>query len=229
MTIIPPATKVFHARPPYANHEVSQVAPKPTDRIPRVMHFVWLGTSPLPPRDQSYLEAFRQLHPQWQVRLWRDADVAKLPITGQLCSNLRPAAVAADVARVEIIYQEGGWYSDTDVHWLKPIDYLASLPIVLSTEADRRATSLANGIFAAPAKNPLLEVLMKRLSSLSVGTIASSDVLSETGPKLWSRALRNFHPAARLHHSYNGSLGGMVVDCETCEVVAHHNLSFRWL
>lgn len=229
MTQTSSATKVFHARPPYAGTEEKKSAPKPTDRIPRVMHFVWVGTSPLPQRDQSYLEAFRRLHPHWQVRLWRDADVAKLPITGKLCGNLRPAAVAADVARVEIIYQEGGWYSDTDVRWLKAIDYLASLPIVLSTEADRRATSLANGIFAAPAKNPLLEVLLKRVSSLSVGTIARSDVLSETGPKLWSRALRNFHPAARLHHSYSEALGGMVVDCETCEVVAHHDLSFRWL
>lgn len=229
MTNTAPATKVFQARPPYSKPYDNTPAPKPTDRIPCVMHFVWLGDTPLSARDQSYVEAFRHLHPHWKVRLWRDADVARLPTTGQLCSNLRPAAVAADVARVEIIYQEGGWYSDTDVRWLKPLDHLASLPIVLSTEADRRATSLANGIFAAPAKNPLLEVILKRLSSLSVGTIASSDILSETGPKLWSRALRNFAPTARLHHSYSEALGGMVVDCETCEVVAHHDLSFRWL
>lgn len=227
----PDNAKVFHARPQYAATPTKYDVPpkKQSDRIPQAMHFVWLGREPIPARDASYIEAFRQLHPQWKVRVWHDADVATLPLTGRLCQNVRPLAAAADVARVEIIYQHGGWYSDTDVHWLKPIDYLASLPIVLSTETDRRAHSLANGIFAAAAKNPLLEVLLKRVAALSPGTIASSDVLSETGPKLWTRALRNFAPAARLHHSYNPAMGGLVVDVETCEVVAHHDLSFRWL
>lgn len=223
--------KVFHTQPLYNSPQPKSDLPtkKPSDRIPRVMHFVWLGSESIPARDMSYIETFRQLHPQWDVRVWRDADVITLPVTGRLCQNVRPLAAAADIARVEIIHQEGGWYSDTDVRWLKNIDYLASLPLVLSTETDRRAHSLANGIFAAAARNPLLDVLLKRVAALSAGTIASHDILSETGPKLWTRALRNFAPQARLHHSYNAAMGGLVVDVETSEVVAHHDLSFRWL
>ncbi|RCS43928.1 hypothetical protein DTL42_18250 [Bremerella cremea] len=225
------AAKVFHARPSgcLPQPEGAVPSPQPSDRIAKRMHFVWLGAADLPLRDAMYVETFRQFHPQWEVRVWRDDDVFALPITGQLCRNLRPLAAAADVARVEIVHQLGGWYSDTDVRWLKSIDYLASLPLVLSTESDRRAQSLANGIFAAPAKHPLLEVVLKRLAALSPGTIAANDVLNETGPKLWTRALRNFAPQARLHHSYNQAMGGLVVDVETSEVIAHHNLSFRWL
>lgn len=225
------APKLFHARPSYRPPQPLSydLPPKRSDRIPRVMHFVWIGEADLPPRDAGYLEAFRQLHPHWEVRVWRDDEVFALPITGRLCQNLHPPAVAADVARVEIVHQLGGWYSDTDVRWLKNIDYLAEQAVILSTETDRRAHRLANGIFAAAAKSPLLEVILKRVTAISPGTIATNDVLSETGPKLWTRALRNFAPRARLHHSYSDAMGGLVVDVETSEVIAHHDLSFRWM
>jgi len=190
------------------------------------MHFIWLGKE-MPREDQQHIDKFCGLHPTWNVQLWRDERVFSLPRTGQLCQNIQPQAVAADIARLEIVHQEGGWYSDTDIHWLKKIDYLCNETLVLSSETAVGEGLYSNGLFGAAPKNPIIELLLRRVSTYCSGTIPKDDVLHETGPRMWARALRNFNPATRLHHSYS-EIGGMVVDTKSCEVLAHHKLQFRW-
>lgn len=88
--------------------------------IPRTLHRVWLGTASMPESHREYGESWRRHHPDWELKLWTDAD-APAPPGIERARNL---AERADLVRYEILRRHGGVYVDTDVECLRPIDGL---------------------------------------------------------------------------------------------------------
>lgn len=84
-------------------------------RIPRVVHRVWLGDRPMPDRDRAYGDALAAIHPGWEHRLWRDADLPALGIGARERSRARTMSELSNVVRYEILSRHGGVYMDTDV------------------------------------------------------------------------------------------------------------------
>ncbi|MBQ6137382.1 MAG: hypothetical protein IJI73_08440 [Kiritimatiellae bacterium] len=82
-------------------------------QIPRILHRVWLG--PRPP-DDTYLASWRTHCPGWEIKTWRDADLAdvELPYVRQALAAGK-WAFASDYLRLVALYREGGIYLDTDV------------------------------------------------------------------------------------------------------------------
>lgn len=80
---------------------------------------------------------------------------------GQNFSN-SPIQHLADLTRLEVLYNEGGLYSDLDILWVKPVDRLRYLDVDLIASND--ITSYCNefplsiqiGAFMAPAKSPFI-------------------------------------------------------------------------
>lgn len=83
--------------------------------IPKLLHHIWLGPRPVP---QQWADGWRAMHPDWTQRIWREADLAALTMRNraqferQVAEQCWPGA--ADVARLEILYQQGGVYVDID-------------------------------------------------------------------------------------------------------------------
>ena len=49
--------------------------------IPKLVHFIWLGSAPLPLFAQASINSFSLCHPnesEWLIKLWRDSDVESL-------------------------------------------------------------------------------------------------------------------------------------------------------
>jgi len=90
--------------------------------IPLRLHHIWVGPRPVP---QSWAEAWAAMHPEWKHRVWRERDLARLPMRNRdLFDRLMADRVwhgAADVARLEILYNEGGVYVDIDSRPLAPL------------------------------------------------------------------------------------------------------------
>jgi hypothetical protein len=84
--------------------------------IPRTIHQVWLGTKLFPAEFGNYRDRTRELHPDWQVCLYRDEDVVLLPQGVQdlleLCHNY---SEQSDVLRWWYLLTRGGVYMDTDM------------------------------------------------------------------------------------------------------------------
>jgi hypothetical protein len=91
--------------------------------IPTALHMIWLGPKPVP---EEWIAAWRAMHPTWTHRLWREADLAKLPMVNRKHFDaLLNAGVwhgAADIARYEILLAEGGVYVDVDSKPLRSFD-----------------------------------------------------------------------------------------------------------
>ena len=109
------------------------------DAIPRVVHWLWLGTNAVPRIFEQYAERWRLHHPSWQTRLWRDDT---LPALGsqELLDSATGFKRRYDIVRLEILRQHGGVIVDMDVEPIRPLDSLlqASAP---SSDASATRTS----------------------------------------------------------------------------------------
>ena len=76
-----------------------------------------------------------RLHPDWEHVTWRDpVDTKAFPITSPYWQDCETGAQLADLIRAEDLLHRGGWYLDSDVWMLKPLDSLCGLDGVAAWE-----------------------------------------------------------------------------------------------
>ncbi len=86
--------------------------------IPPIIHFIWLG-SPIPSKVNLVIGSWKRCHPEWEIMTWTDREVRNFswsnPRLQTAFMQAETWAEKADILRLEILYQFGGIYSDTDV------------------------------------------------------------------------------------------------------------------
>lgn len=93
--------------------------------IPKIIHYFWFGENEIPEKDKQNIETWKKYCPDYEIRLWNEKnyvfpdvqyvkDAAKMKKWGHVC----------DYARLDVLYQYGGIYFDTDVEVLKSFDEL---------------------------------------------------------------------------------------------------------
>ena len=87
---------------------------RPRLLIPRVLHRVWVGPVEMPAAFVEFGRGFERLHPQWEMRLWTDADLEGLGITDDERRRARSASELSNLVRYEVLARHGGVYVDTD-------------------------------------------------------------------------------------------------------------------
>ena len=67
---------------------------------------------------EEWMRSWRDAHPSWTHRIWREVDVAALGLRNEVlyrrCCDEGLFDAAADVARAEILLRNGGVYVDAD-------------------------------------------------------------------------------------------------------------------
>ncbi|WP_049946249.1 glycosyltransferase family 32 protein [Butyrivibrio sp. WCD2001] len=93
--------------------------------IPKVIHYCWFGGSPIPDRLKIIMESWKKYCPDYEIVRWDESnyDVRKNDYMWEAYKNKKWGFVP-DYARLDIIYNNGGVYLDTDVELLKPLDDL---------------------------------------------------------------------------------------------------------
>lgn len=94
-------------------------------RIPRVIHYIWIGGTELPEEYKRNIESWRRFCPDYEIVEWNESnyDFGRYRYAREAMENGQ-YMYATDVARKDILYTYGGVYFDTDVEILKPIDDL---------------------------------------------------------------------------------------------------------
>ncbi|MBS0637959.1 MAG: hypothetical protein JSS12_10640 [Verrucomicrobia bacterium] len=96
-------------------------------KIPKIIHQIWLGPKRPPGFFLKFRESWQKLHPDWEYRLWTDADLAtydfELRDLFDLSENY---GEKSDILRCEVLLKYGGVYVDADFECLKPLDELAA-------------------------------------------------------------------------------------------------------
>jgi mannosyltransferase OCH1-like enzyme len=162
-------------------------------KIPRIIHQIWLGPSPLPEQDAAYVETWKRLHPDWEHRLWTEDDLAGDTGRPETRERLRVPAERSDLLRLELVVRYGGVYVDTDFEALQPLDplledvelFAAYLREAFEDGSDRPA-QINNAIFGAIPQHP---ALVRALAEAAPRTTYGYDK-SAVGPKFLDRMLQ---------------------------------------
>jgi hypothetical protein len=91
--------------------------------IPRVIHRIWLGDAPLPDEFRHFGETWARHHPGWELRLWTEADAARL-LPSRWRRACRSLSEASNLLRYQILARVGGIYADTDVECKRSLEPL---------------------------------------------------------------------------------------------------------
>ena len=128
--------------------------------IPKKIHYVWLGPKPLPKRDAGYVEGWKKLNPDFEIFKWseKDVDVKKYPLL-QVAIEEKRWALASDIIRMAVVYEQGGIYLDTDVELLKPLDSLLKYDAFAGWESNYWFTTAT---FGAKKHSPWIGKILKR-------------------------------------------------------------------
>jgi len=179
----------------YNTNNFARVIPQSTPKIPKIIHQIWLG-SPVPEKFDNYRKSWKTMHPDWEYKLWTDADIEALHLENKACYNAAiNYAERSDIARYEIIYRFGGVYADIDMECVKPIDilhhtydfYVGFEPLAEAPFL-KRLVIIPNGFFGARPGHPTLRKCIDSIEAhrkkndivLRTGPIFFSDIIIET-------------------------------------------------
>jgi glycosyl transferase-like sugar-binding protein len=155
-------------------------------RIPRVIHRIWLGPRPMPAEHVEFGETWREHHPRWEHRLWTNEDLPALGVPEEAVERARDASELSNVVRYHLLTRHGGVYVDTDFECLRAID-----PLLGGLEAFAAFESpgaVACGLIGCVPDHAALRCAAElSLRALGVGT-----QVRRTGPNLLTHVLWDF-------------------------------------
>lgn len=106
--------------------------------IPKTIHYCWFGRGQMPKLALKCIGSWAIHLPGYQLKLWNE-DNYDLSICAYVneAYNARKYAFVTDYVRLDVLYNEGGIYMDTDVEVLKSLDNFLSLPAFSGFEGDK--------------------------------------------------------------------------------------------
>jgi len=177
----------------YEKNNLSKVMPKKEPKIPKIIHVVWLNgkiDDPSVPQElKKYIVTWIQKHPDWEFRLWTDAEVAQITLDNQdLYDDTINFGVKSDILKYEIVYRYGGVYVDTDFECLRPLDilhhcydfYVGIQPL------DSQYLQLGAALFGAKPGHPILKHV---IDTMNKSYYSHEGAPAKTGPIHFTRAM----------------------------------------
>ena len=128
-------------------------------KIPKLIHYCWFGKNPIPEKNKKWMESWRKYCPDYEIVEWNESnyDVRKNRFMEQAYKEKKWGFVP-DYARLDIIYNYGGIYLDTDVELIKPLDELLYQEAFAGVD-DTNLVSLGLGFGAVKENNVIKDML----------------------------------------------------------------------
>ncbi|MBQ6816819.1 MAG: O-antigen ligase family protein [Bacilli bacterium] len=169
---------LFAFRNEEQNEDLLVTSDESMQRIPKVIHYIWLGGKPLPKLAEKCINTWKQQCPDYEIKRW---DESNLDISiNKYCSiayEAKKYAFSSDVLRYYILKQEGGIYLDIDVKLLKPLDKFLSHEAFSGFE-DGRELMVAPGLILGSEKNgKLVTRMLDHYNNVEVESI--EDIISK--------------------------------------------------
>ena len=171
--------------------------------IPKVIHYCWFGRGEKSELIKKCIESWHKFCPDYLFVEWNEDnfDVNFCPYSAKAYQEKRWGFLS-DVARLQIIYQNGGIYLDTDVELLCPIDDL------LDNEAwfaYGSSTEINTGSgFGAVKGNLFVKKLLDQYLSFSCKK--AFEVCTVVDTRVFHREFPNFAADHDIRQEYNGIL-----------------------
>ena len=127
--------------------------------IPKIIHYCWVGNKPLPPLAKKCIASWHRVMPDYEVKFWNESNYnfRKNAFMNNAYKNKKWAFVT-DYARLDIVYNYGGIYLDTDVETLKPFDEFLKYPAFCGFE-NQYFVNFGHGFGAEKGNKVILNIM----------------------------------------------------------------------
>lgn len=127
--------------------------------IPKRIHYCWFGGKPIPAELQKCMDSWRKFCPDYEIIRWDESnyDIHKSPYMEQAYAHKKWGFVS-DFARLDILYQYGGIYLDTDVELIRNLDALLYQPAFCGVE--KWGTVNSGGCIGGQPGNPAIREIL---------------------------------------------------------------------
>ena len=178
--------------------------------IPRRLHYIWVG-SKLPDERRELIESWRSSNPNYEISHWNEDSIDMRNPRIQRAYQRRQWATVADIARLQVIYEHGGIYLDTDFRVLRSLDSLLRYRCFFAFQHEHHPTDwISNAAFGAVPGHPLVKAALFDVMRIKPSWLGL-DRPTKYGPKLLTRLLREYLGVGRYDPS-----GVMVRDVFLC-------------
>lgn len=158
--------------------------------IPKRIHQIWVGPNPIPAKSLAFIQHIKELHPDYEYRIWTDKDITPDNFTNYeyiLATNIY--AQKADIMRYEILYRHGGIYLDIDMQVLKPLDALLTNNLIVCNEDSNISKYMTNAFIASCPLNSNLGNCVLHIRDQAALLNNSSTVSQVTGPWFFRKCI----------------------------------------
>ncbi len=110
--------------------------------IPKKIHYCWFGGNPKPDSVQKCINSWKRFCPDYEIIEWNESNfnIHCMPFVEQAI-EAKKYAFASDVARLMVVYENGGLYFDTDVEVIRSFDALLENQAFLGFESNEYVNS----------------------------------------------------------------------------------------
>lgn len=129
-------------------------------RIPKKIHYCWFGHGEMPKQFKDNIETWKKFCPEYEIVRWDESnyDISKNEYMRQ-AYEMKKWGFVPDYARLDIVYEHGGIYLDTDVELVRSLDELLKYKLFCGFESmDYVAFGLG---FGAQKNHPILKHMME--------------------------------------------------------------------
>ncbi len=133
--------------------------------IPKIIHYCWFGNGEKSELVKKCIASWEKYCPDYEIKEWseKSIDINSVDYMRE-AYEAKAWGFVPDVARLQIIYNNGGIYLDTDVELIKPLDDLLNNSCFIGMELDEYV-NLGSG-FGAEACNNVIKELLNEYKTL---------------------------------------------------------------
>jgi len=194
--------------------------------IPKIIHYCWFGKNPKSAEILDCIESWRKTCPDFEIKEWNETNfpIKDSPFADRMYTEKKWAFVA-DYARLQILFEHGGFYLDTDMLLLRSLEPLTHHTCVLGEESPN---VISAGMIGAEAHHPFIEACRNYYDAGHTELVTIPRVLSQVFETYGDKALlvvyppKTFYPfdSAHIKEFHGQDLGR--------EVIGVHLWHYSW-
>lgn len=135
--------------------------------IPRIIHYCWFGSTPIPSNDKQYIHQWGKICPSFKFMKWSENNFnCNQHLFAKIAYQTKSWAAVSDYVRLYALLKYGGIYLDTDVKLLKSLVPLLKNKAFIGMETPKAITD--GLIFGAKPHSKIVANLLKIYNHLGL-------------------------------------------------------------
>ncbi len=180
--------------------------------IPKKIHYVWVGDKPKPELVLHCMESWKKYCPDYEIKEWNNESLKKIDnLYVSQAFEYKKWAFVSDYLRLYALFNEGGFYFDTDLEVTQNLEPFRHLQFVSGYENYEGNISPVTALMGAEPKQKIIKDLLDEYDDLSFIHNGKLDQTPNT-----TRISRYFSKNFNLNKPYNGSKKSILT--QGCEI-----------